>query len=145
MELSVSLTHNINLSNGNASSRHKKIEAFHELQRHPTRIAISRMVHPIIGFSNKEQDYSNYISTFTSDEIEQAKVIAYMIEASSDGPGTNEDAFRAAIFAINEKTYPLVEQILSENYDYTGINGYIEKELSEEEAKDLHGHLNQFR
>ena len=72
------------------------------------------------------------------------KIIAAILDASGRGIGTREQCMAAAIYSINNETYPMVQETMKKFFGLT-IEELLKAELSEYDAKDLYRHLNQFK
>lgn len=105
---------------------------------------INSMVMPMIFMTSASgEEIHAFLKQYDEQPEKQAKMIADMIEISALGMGTNEVGMSAAVYYINEKTYPLVVKEFAQKG--TSIEAMLNDELSETESKDLFRHLNQFK
>ena len=87
------------------------------------------------------------------DRNTQARVIAQLIEYSSKGIGTRENAFKGALYSIDSKeTLEIVNKYLSElqnaEYKTTSSNAlqkYIEEEFSFSDKNKLLNYINKLK
>ena len=105
---------------------------------------INELVTPLFKKKASQQEVSKYIAQFNGDPEFQAWVISYIITNSAIGLGTNEEGFRAGIYGINKNNYDAVNKHLQQVKGMT-ISQQIDDEMSADEGKDLHRHINQFK
>lgn len=106
---------------------------------------VNSLVCPLFKSAASEQEVFDYIMQFKDKPELQAWVISQVITAASNGLGTNEDAFRAGIYSIKSKD--IYNAVNEHNIQYRemDLTEQIDDEMSEEEGRDLHRHINQFK
>lgn len=105
---------------------------------------VNNMICPLFKSRASQDKVMTYIANLKDDLETQAWATAYFIIRSSDGFGTYEPGFKGGVYSINENTYELVNQHIKKLCDMS-IDELIDSEMSEDEAKDLHRHINQFK
>ena len=112
--------------------------------RHEETQKINNMVMPFLFKKGATQEeIHSFLDKYKDNPLKTAQIIANMIIKSAIGCGTNEEGMSAAIYYINKETYPLVQKTLAK--EGLSIESIMHNELSPDEAKDLHRHLNQFK
>jgi len=99
-------------------------------------------------YTQAQEVVTKAIKKLENDPQKQAYMIACLINYASFGPGTRDAMLTAAIYTINDQTYPLVENYLKTlpkgTYSGQGLSTYIDEEMSGDQKADLHRHINQF-
>ncbi len=104
---------------------------------------INSMIIPLFSKGASGEEIHKFLDGYKDNPQKTATLIADIIQKSALGLGTNEVGMSAAIYYINNETYPLVQKTLAK--EGLSIEAIMDDELSSDEAKDLHRHLNQFK
>lgn len=104
---------------------------------------INSMIMPLFSKAASGEEIHAFLDGYKNDPEKTATLIADIIQKSALGMGTNEVGMSAAIYYINNETYPLVQKTLAK--EGLSIEAIMDDELSDTEAQDLHRHLNQFK
>ena len=105
---------------------------------------INKMAYPIFSSGASGQEIVDFINQYKDNPKKQAKIIASILDASGRGMGTREQCMAAAVYSINNETYPMVQESMKKILGLT-IEELLSDELSESESQDLFRHLNQFK
>lgn len=104
---------------------------------------INSMIMPLCSKAASGEEIHAFLDGYKNNPEKTATLIADIIQKSALGMGTNEVGMSAAIYYINNETYPLVQKVLAK--EGLSIEEIMDDELSESESKDLHRHINQFK
>ena len=104
---------------------------------------INSMIMPLFSNGASGEEIHKFLDGYKNNPQKTATLIADIIQKSALGMGTNEVGMSAAIYYINNETYPLVQKTLAK--EGLSIEAIMDDELSGTEAQDLHRHLNQFK